>query len=86
MDPTLSSCCDFLLKLLFLVRTIKDIGGAVREPRARVIGLSLRRGRDLFFEAIFGTHVSLKIVIFEENGSQNGPKMKTLGSYFSEKV
>ena len=48
MDSTLSSCCDFLLKLLFLVRTIKDIGGAVREPRASLIVGSLRLGSHLF--------------------------------------
>ena len=33
MDPKLNSCSDFLPKLLFVVQTIKDIGGAVREPR-----------------------------------------------------
>ena len=51
-----------------------------------VIASCLRLGRDPFFEAIFGTNCSLKIVFVKANGSQNGPKMKTLGSYFSENV
>ena len=38
-----------------------------------------------FVEAIFGTTLSLKIAICEENDSQNEPKMNTFRSYFSEK-
>ena len=83
MDPKLSNCCDFLLKLLSLVRTIKDIGGAVREPRARVIGVSLRKGGAPFLKHFLKRLFSHKYHIFTQNvsqkGTQNEPK-----SYFIE--
>ena len=50
MDPKLSNCCDLLQQLLFLVRTIKDIGGAVREPRAVLIGTCLTLAGHLFLK------------------------------------
>ena len=62
---------------------------AVREPPGLDIApcsSPFASGEYPFFEAIFGTNVSLKIVILEENDSRNGPKMKTFGSKFSEKV
>ena len=43
-------------------------------------------GRHSFFEQFFGALFLLKIAMFGENGSPNRPKMKTLGSYLSEKV
>ena len=82
MDSEMSTCSCFLLRQLFLVQKTAHARGAVREPRATVIGLSLRRGRDFFLKRF----LKLKITIFEKHGSQNGPKMKTLGNYFSEKV
>ena len=43
-------------------------------------------GGSLFLKQFLEHLFSLKLEFFEENGSPNGPKMKTLGSYFSEKV
>ena len=89
MDSEMSTCSCFLLRQLFLVQKTAHARGAVREPRAMVIGPRrelFANGEAPFFEQFFGALFSLKIEIVEENGSQNGPNMKTLGSYFSEKV
>ena len=60
--------------------------GAVREPRAMVIVPCLPMGGHLFFDPFFGALVSLKILIFDEKCLQNGPKMRSVGSIFLEKV
>ena len=86
MDSEMSTCSGFLLRPLFLVQKTAHARGAVREPRAMVIVTCLSLGGHPFFKHFFGTLFSLKIMIFEENGSPNRPKMKTLGSIFSEKV
>ena len=61
--------------MLFLAQTIVSCSEnahtrrAVREPLGLVIARHLRLGEYPFFEAIVGTHVSLKITILEENDS-----------------
>ena len=82
----MSSCCCLLLKQLFLVQTARTRGGAVREPRARVIVRCLSQGGHPFFEQFLEAHFSLKIRTLAEQWFQNGPQMKSLGNYFLEKV
>jgi len=43
-------------------------------------------GGSLYLKQFLERPFSLKIDIFDKNGSPNGHKMKTLGNYFSEKV
>ena len=82
----MSTCSCFLLRQLFLVQKTAHARGAVREPRAMVIVRCLRKGGHPFFEQFFGALFSLKIEIFDENYLQNGPNMRSVGSYFLEKV
>ena len=82
MDPKLSSCCDFLLKLLFLVRTIKDIGGAVREPPGLLIAplwIPFASWGVPFFEAFFGPPFSHTKSQFWRNMA---PKINNFGIIF----
>ena len=68
MDSEMSSCsCFLLLRQLFLVQKTAHARGAVREPRAMVIGSCLRKGGHPFFEHLFGALFSIKIVIYAEN-------------------
>ena len=82
----MSSCCCFLLRQLFLVQKTAHARGAVREPRAMVIGSCLRKGGHPFFDPSFGALFSLIILIFDENCLQNEPTMRSVGSHFLEKV
>ena len=59
---------------------------AVREPPGIGIGECLTLGRHSFFEQFFGALFSFRIVIFDETCFQNGPNVRSVGSYFSEKV
>jgi len=86
MDSEVSSCCCFLLRLLFLVQKTAHARGAVREARGLHIVRCLRLGGYPFFETIFWSPVSLKIAILDEKCSQHGVTMRSFGSYVSEKV
>ena len=78
--------------LLFLAQTIVSCSnsahtrGAVREPTARVIGTCLSQGGHPFFEQFLEALFSLKIRTLTEKMLQNGPRMKSMGSYVLEKV
>ena len=60
--------------------------GAVREPRAMVIGSCLPMGGHPFLEQFVGTLFPLETVIVNENCLQHAPKMRYVGSYVLEKM
>ena len=59
--------------------------GAVREPREVIIDDCYRLGRALFSYLFSASLFSHKIVIFNENGLQNGPQIGLFWELFSEK-
>ncbi len=46
----------------------------------------MRKGGHPFFEQFFWSPFSLKIAIFDETCLQNGPQVRSFGTYFLEKV
>ena len=86
IDSAMSSCCCFLLRLLFLVLKSAYARWAVREPGETVIAPTLRLGGYPFFQSFLGAVCSLVFAIVYENGLQNELNMKTFGSYLLEKV
>ena len=86
MESEMSSCCCFLLRLLFLVQKTAHTRGAVKEPRGLVIGSCLPLGGYPFLKRFLEPFFPLKIAISDETGSPNGVNMKSVGTYFSEKT
>ena len=82
----MSSCCCFLLRLLFLVEKSAYARGAVREPGETVIAPSLRLGGYPFVQSFLEAVFSLIFAIVHENGLQNEPKMNSFGSSLLEKA
>ena len=86
IDSEMSSRCCFLLRQLFLVQKTAHVRGAVREPQAMVIGVSLSQWGHPFFEHFVEAHFSLKTRSLDEICFQHLPNMRSCGSYFLENV
>ena len=84
MDSEMSSCCCFLLRLLFLVQKTAHARGAVREPPGLSIVTHQRLEDTLFLKRFPETFLSPKITIVNANGIHYGTKRKSFGSYFWE--
>ena len=82
MDSEMSSCCCFLLRLLFLVKKTAHARGAVREPPGLSIVTHQRLEDTLFLKRFLEPFLSPKIGIFNANGTHYGTKRKSFGSYF----
>ena len=74
MDSEMSTCSCFLLKQLFLVQKTAHARGAVREPRAMVIGSCLPMGGHLFLNNLLRPFFHSKLQFWTKHVSQMDPK------------
>ena len=89
MDSETSSCCCFLLRLLFLVQKTAHARGAVREPTGwhivRTSPLFAYWGGTLFLKRFLEPFVSLKITIWERKWLSKWGRNYTWLKLFSKK-
>ena len=84
MDSEMSSCCCFLLRLLFVQKTAHARGGC-QGASGFVHSDLFDVGGYPFFEANLELFFSQKNAILKDRCFQNEPTMKSFGSYFWKK-